>query len=497
MTEEGVEGRIFFSSVGRTLAEEDQISLLSVGVDIGSSTSHLAFSRIVLERLENRYVVTERETFFESEILLTPYTEGELIDAESIGRFLQHQYQDAQIAPNEIDTGALILTGVAVQRRNARRIGELFAEQAGKMVAVSAGDALEATMAAFGSGAAARSIRDAATVMNVDIGGGTTKIAVCAEGKVVDLTALDVGARLVCFDAERRITRLEKAGELYAAELGVNLQSGAILDEAAAKRVAGLMADRLVDAMHGRAPTAAGSPLLRLPPLGQNRPVDEMFLCGGVAEYFYGKQSNAFGDLGPLLASALRKRLDEFDVEISQPRELIRATVIGAAQYTTQVSGSTIYVSPLDVLPMRNVPVIIPDLRLEDKIDPAVVSAAIMSELRKLDLDRGPAVAVFVRWEGSATFQRLDACCRGLADGLKQTLQQGHPLIIVGDNDVGGLMGIHCRHEMKLKNPIVSIDALQLTQFNFIDIGAVLETSGAVPVVIKSLIFPGDLHGHP
>ncbi len=497
MTEEGTEGRIFFSSVGRTLAEEDQISLLSVGVDIGSSTSHLAFSRIVLERLENRYVVTERETFFESEILLTPYTEGELIDAESIGRFLQQQYRDAQIEPNEIDTGALILTGVAVQRRNARRIGELFAQQTGKMVAVSAGDALEATMAAHGSGAAARSIRDSATVMNVDIGGGTSKIAVCAEGKVVDLTAIDVGARLICFDTERRITRVEKPGQLYAAELGLDLKPGATLGESAAVNLAGLLADRLVEAMRGLAPTAAGSPLLRLPPLAQQRQVDRMIFSGGVAEYFYGKQSNSFGDLGPLLASALRKRVDEFDTKISQPRELIRATVIGAAQYTTQVSGSTIYVSPLDVLPLRDVPVIVPDLRLEDEIDPYVIGAAILCELRKLDLDGGTAVAVFVRWKGSATFRRLDAFCRGLAQGLQPTLEHGHPLIIVGDSDVGGLMGMHCRQEMKLNNPIVSIDGLQLTQFNFVDIGSVLDTSGAVPVVIKSLIFPGDLHGRP
>ena len=116
--------------------------------------------------------------------------------------FIEHQYQAANIDPDEIDTGALILTGVAVRRRNARKIGELFARQAGKMVAVSAGDSLETVMAAHGSGAAARSIRDRITVMNVDVGGGTSKIAICADGRVTDVTALDVGARLVCLDAD-------------------------------------------------------------------------------------------------------------------------------------------------------------------------------------------------------------------------------------------------------------------------------------------------------
>src|SRR6202049_2508592 len=188
--EEAQGGRIFFSSTGRTFGEEDELCVLSVGVDIGSSTSHLVFSRILLERLDSRYVVTERESFYQSDILLTPYSAEETIDADALGAFIERQYKDAKIDPDEIDTGALILTGVAVRRRNARRIGELFAAQAGKMVAVSAGDNLESVMAAYGSGAVARSIRDKATVMNIDVGGGTSKIAVCCGVRVSGVTAL-------------------------------------------------------------------------------------------------------------------------------------------------------------------------------------------------------------------------------------------------------------------------------------------------------------------
>src|SRR6202050_4258216 len=212
MTDESESGRVFFSHTGRTFGEEDELCLLSVGVDIGSSTSHLVFSRVVLERLDSRYVVTERESFYQSDILLTPYSAEEEIDSDALGAFIAQQYKDAKIEPDEIDTGALILTGVAVRRRNARRIGELFAKEAGRMVAVSAGDSLETVMAAYGSGAAARSIRAGAPVMNVDVGGGTSKIAVCADGKVTDVTAVDVGARLVVFDAEKRIVRLEEGG---------------------------------------------------------------------------------------------------------------------------------------------------------------------------------------------------------------------------------------------------------------------------------------------
>jgi ethanolamine utilization protein EutA len=197
MASEGSEGRIYFSNTGRSLGEEDEIEVTSVGVDIGSSTSHLVFSRIVLERIDSRYVVASREAFFESQVLLTPYEAGETIDAAALGAFIAEQYEAAGLDPAKIDTGALILTGVAVRRANARSIGELFAAQAGKLVAVSAGDNLETVMAAYGSGAVARSIRDKATILNVDIGGGTAKLAICVGGKVVDVTAIDIGARLV------------------------------------------------------------------------------------------------------------------------------------------------------------------------------------------------------------------------------------------------------------------------------------------------------------
>src|SRR5215471_17655674 len=161
-------GRVFFSSSGRTLAEEDRISILTAGVDIGSSTSHLVFSRIVLERLDSRYVIVSREALYESEILLTPYTDGGTIDAAALGRFLDRQYRKAGIEREQIDTGTLILTGVAVERSNARAVGDLFAREAGKMVAVAAGDRLEAVMACHGSGAVARSLREHVSVLNLD-----------------------------------------------------------------------------------------------------------------------------------------------------------------------------------------------------------------------------------------------------------------------------------------------------------------------------------------
>jgi ethanolamine utilization protein EutA len=487
-------GRIFFSSTGRTLSEEDEICILSVGVDIGSSTSHLVFSRIVLERLDSRYVVTERETFYQSDILLTPYSSEDAIDADALGVFFAKQYENALVNPDEIDAGALILTGVAVRRSNARRIGELFAGQAGKLVAVSAGDNLETVMAAYGSGAVARSIRDRATVMNVDVGGGTSKIAVCRDGAVIAITAIDVGARLVCTDAEGRVTRLEEAGRRFGEDIGVKLDIGVLLAPQDAKRLASRMADCLFEAMQGGAPKLGATGLLRLDPLGHSGSVDAVTFSGGVSEYVYGWEKESFGDLGALLAAEIRERVVRWEKPLEAPAQGIRATVIGASQYTTQVSGSTIFVSPLDALPLRNVPVIAPDFALgTEAIDAAAVASAIGKALRHLDLAEAETpVAIFVPWKGSATFHRIDAFCRGVAAGLGDLLARGLAIVLAGDGDVGGLLGIHFREEMKLGNPVVSIDGLELKQFDYIDIGAMLENSGAVPVVIKSLIFPAS-----
>jgi ethanolamine utilization protein EutA len=487
-------GRIFFSTTGRSLEGEDEICVLSVGVDIGSSTSHLVFSRIVLERLDSRYVVTQRETFYQSDILLTPYSSQDEIDADALGAFFEKQYENAMVDPDEIDAGALILTGVAVRRSNARKIGELFARQAGKLVAVSAGDNLETVMAAYGSGAVARSIRDGAPVMNVDVGGGTSKIAVCVDGQVIAITAVDVGARLVCTDADGRITRLEEAGRRFGEDLGLDLEIAAALAPDDARRLAARMADRLFEAMRGGAPKLGATGLLRLDPLGWRGAVDQVTFSGGVSEYVYGWETQGFGDLGSLLAAEIRQRVAAWGPRLEPPAQGIRATVIGASQYTTQVSGSTIFVSPHSALPLRNVPVIAPGLLLEgETVDADAIAASIRTVLRHLDLgDADTPVAIFVPWQGSATFHRLDAFCRGVADGLSEVLARGHPIVLAGDGDVGGLIGIHFREEMKLTNPVVSIDGLELKQFDYIDIGELLESSGAVPVVIKSLIFPAS-----
>lgn len=492
MSDKEAGGRVFFSSVRRSLEIEDEIDLVTVGVDIGSSTSHLVFSKLLLERLDNRYVVSRRDVIYESQVMLTPYADDLTIDAEKLGAFVEKQYTLADLAPDAIDTGALILTGVAVRRANARAIADLFAEQAGKFVSVSAGDALEATLAAFGSGAAARSIRESARVMNIDVGGGTTKVAVCDAGAVVELTAIDVGARVVAFDADRRVARLEEAGKFFAREVNASLAVGDTAAAGVLDAIAEQMADRLFEAISERTLSAPTQSLLRLEPLSNERPPDVVIFSGGVSEYVYDHEHSEFGDLGPRLARAIHERVSRWGPLIETPDQGIRATVVGASQYTIQVSGSTIFVAPLELLPLRNVPVIRPDMPFSaDRIDPAEIAAAVRKSLHRFDMAAGEqTVAVCYHWQGSATHARIDSFVRGVLEGLSAIRDRGLPMILVGDGDVGGVVGIHAREDLHVSNPIVSIDGVTLKEFDFIDIGAMLELSGAVPVVIKSLVFP-------
>src|ERR1051325_2227541 len=481
-----------FSNSNRHMQEEENLQLTSVGVDIGSSTSHLVFSRLELTLEGSRYRVTKREVIKESDILLTPYVDETRIDVAALEAFINQQYKKAQIRRDEVDTGALILTGVAVRRRNARAIADLFAEEAGKFVAVSAGDGLEATMAAHGSGAVAHSEKIGGVVLNVDIGGARSKFAVCNNGKVQEVGAIDVGARLLAFDKDGAVARIEEAGRKHAGWAGFSVALGDKITEDNLRRMVAGMMDKLFAMLKPDAITEDIKSLLRLPPLTYQGEIDCVMFSGGVSEFIYKRAKTNFGDLGPLIAEEAHKRTGNLGLLVMEPNARIRATVIGASQYTVQVSGNTIFIAPEAPVPVRNVAVVAPDFPLsEDDFTNEPVRAALSNALRRLDLLHGrQAVAVAFHWDGSATFSRLQAFSNGIAEGLKDILTKGHPLVLVNDGDFGGIVGLHFREELQLDVPIISIDGIALSDFDYIDIGALIPSSGAVPVVIKSLIFP-------
>jgi ethanolamine utilization protein EutA len=484
-----------FSNANRHMQDEENLQLTSVGVDIGSSTSHLVFSRLELTLEGSRYRVTKREVINESQILLTPYVDDTRIDVEALGKFINDQYKIAKIGREQVDTGALILTGVAVRRRNARAIGELFAQEAGKFVAVSAGDGLEATMAAHGSGAVAHSAKMGGVVLNIDIGGGTSKFAVCNNGKVQEVSAIDIGARLLAFDKDGAVVRIEEAARKHAGWAGFSVAMGEKIPEENLRKMVAGMVDKLFAMLKPAAvDDDSVKSLLRMPPLSYTGEIYCVMFSGGVSEFIYNRAKTSFGDLGPLIAEEVHKRAGSLGLFMMEPNARIRATVIGASQYTVQVSGNTIFIMPDDAVPVRNVAVVAPEFPLgQDEFSKDAVRDALLGALRRLDMLHGrQPVAVAFHWDGSATFARLQAFCSGVAEGLKDILAKGHPLVLVNDGDIGGIIGLHCQEELELDSAIISIDGIALSDFDFIDVGALIPSSGAVPVVIKSLIFPAS-----
>src|SRR5499426_1402213 len=208
----------------------DNVELTTVGIDIGSSTSHLMFAHVHLQRLgtalSSRFVVVNRRIIWQSPILLTPYLSDYTIDIDELAGFIGGCYQYAGLEPADIDSGAVILTGEAIKRRNARAIADLFSEEAGRFVCASAGHHMECQMAAHGSGAVALSRGHGATLLNVDIGGGTTKFALIEKGRIIATAAIAVGGRLIVEDPKQGLTRVEAPAQELASSLGVELNPG-------------------------------------------------------------------------------------------------------------------------------------------------------------------------------------------------------------------------------------------------------------------------------
>ncbi len=477
----------------------ERIEFQSVGIDIGSSTSHLVFSRLVLRRmgtkLSSRFVVVSREVLWKSPILLTPYLSQHQIDVQGLEAFLAWAYRTAGYAPESVDTGAVIITGEAARKENAEAITNLFSDQAGKFVCATAGPNLEAMMSAYGSGAVRLSLagEGGQTVLVVDVGGGTSKIALVREGVILGTAATNVGGRLVALDAADRLTRIEEPGEWVAEELGIGLKMGEPLTEPEKEALASRLADVLFETIDGHNLSPLAERLMVTPPLHYHGKIDAVVFSGGVGEYISGQEKQDYRDLGRLLGLKIRERLGQpgWDIPVAASEERIRATVIGASQYTVQVSGSTIFVSNTGILPLKNLRVVFPRLAVaEEGLTPHSVATAIEQAFTRFDLLEGEqSVALAFHWPFDPQYDLLRNLTQGIVAGLKSTIQKKLPLVLVFNRDIGKSVGAMLCEELKIDCDIVSFDQVHLHDFDHIDVGEFMEKIEVVPIVIKSLVF--------
>lgn len=481
---------------------QDNVTLTSVGIDIGSSGTQVIFSKIHLRRLAedltSRYYVISRDTIYLSPVSLTPYASETRIDDAKLRDIIAEAYVAAGAEKRDIDTGAVILTGEALRRENAQAISAMLSEQGGEFVCATAGHHMESMLAAYGSGAAQASLDLGRRVLNIDIGGGTTKLGLLEGGKVIATAAVHIGGRLQVTEAGK-IARLDPAGRTHARRAGFDWNLGDSIDPADLDKVAEGMAETLVAALTARPLPHDVEHLYLTDPIADFGDVAGMMFSGGVGEYVYDREQRDFNDMGKWLGAAIRRKVEagRFPWPMLPARECIRATALGASEYSVQLSGNTSYISnPGALLPRRNLQVLQPPFDAGEEVDVDALAEAIASHRKAFELeDAETDIALALRWSGAPAYERILGFAQGIAAGLADKIARNLPIYVMLDGDVAQTLGAVLREDCKVNSEILVIDGVMLMDFDYIDLGKVRIPSYTVPVTIKSLVFSEDPRG--
>ncbi len=315
---------------------------------------------------------------------------------------------------------------------------------------------------------------------------------------MIATAAVHIGGRLQVVE-NGKIVRLDPAGKYHAKRAGFSWNRGDTIDPADMQKVADLMADTLVAAIATRPMPHDVEHLYLTDPIADLGRIDGIMFSGGVGEYVYQREDRDFGDMGPLLGGAIRARIDRgaFPWPVLPAGECIRATALGASEYSVQLSGNTSYISaPGTLLPRRNLQVLQPPFVCEDTIDSEKLAAAIKSHIVAFDLqDSDREIALALRWTGMPAHERLLAFAEGIKRGLADRLAKEQPVFIMLDGDVAQTLGHILREELHVGSELLVIDGVVLWDFDYIDLARIRMPSYTVPVTIKSLVFSEDPRG--
>lgn len=471
--------------------------ILSVGIDIGTSTTQLVFSRLVMENTAGyftvpRVAIVEKNVVYRSEIYTTPLKTRTLLDGDAVRELVAAEFARAGYSPGDTDTGAVIITGESARKENSALVLEKLSDFAGEFVVSTAGPDLESVIAGKGSGAQQYSRERGCTAVNLDVGGGTTNIVLFDNGRTVSKGCLDIGGRLVRVEPDFTVSYISPAAEQAARVAQLELAVGQRTSVEQLQQLCAVMAAALEQCLGLREPTTLVEQL-KTPGSSRFEPdrVDVIFFSGGVADAIYlsmlPPDPIPYGDIGLLLGRAISESKLCTQLHRVRGNETIRATVVGAGSYTTSISGSTIDYSP-ELFPMKNLPVI--------KLDDEEQEAAFCGELQRvaervrwfLEQSDSPLPVIALAGEKNPSYSRLKAMAGVLAKTAEQTLPPDAPLLLVTEQDMGKALG----QSVRLAAPgraVVSLDSIIVEQNDYIDMGRPLMNGLVVPVVVKTLIF--------
>lgn len=462
--------------------------LLSVGIDLGTTTTQLVFSRLTVKNTASsftapNFAITQKRVIYRSDIHFTPLLSNGKIDVKNLKNILDLEYQTAEIGKKSVDTGAVIITGETARKENAKEVLEALSSYAGDFVVATAGPDLESILAGKGGRCDTYSKTQHRSVLNIDIGGGTSNFCLFEEGEPRKTGCFNIGGRLLKLDKTGKI--LYKSPEIssfFKQSTGEQVTPNDLaplvktlvltLEEALGLRPKSALFNHFMTEHTTWTPP-------KQPPI--------LAFSGGVADLIYRDDVPhwlTFGDLGVLLSQAIR-RSSLMDFPHYQPAETIRATVVGAGSHTTTLSGSTICFADMD-FPLKNLPVLQISENDQD-LQPEKLEDSITKKIHWFWENNQPSpVVLSLTGYKSPTFSQIQQLAQGISQGLSPLTKAHLPLLLCVANDMGKALGQAILSRLP-EQPLLCMDGLALPSGSYIDIGTPVGT--ALPVVIKTLIF--------
>ena len=468
--------------------------ILTVGIDLGTSTTQLVLSELTIENFASafsvpRITISDKEVIYRSEIIFTPLINQTMIDDEAIKAFVSRQYQQAGIKKQQIQMGAVIITGETARKANASKVLQALSGFAGDFVVATAGPDLESIIAGKGAGAQEYSTKRHASVVNIDIGGGTSNLVVFTDGEINDTACFDIGGRLIKVDQAGIISYISPKITEMIEQLRLPLKVGTKASVPAIQPVI----DELVKVLANSVGIGERSPFYELFITNRGLRLDGelpiVTFSGGVADCLIEEVTDIFkyGDIGLLLGTALRKSQIFVEKEVLQSNETIRATVVGAGSHTADISGSTIAYHE-QILPIKNIPIL--KVSQEDESLPAeAMGERINEKLAWHRLEETPQIALAMKGLVNPTFADVQRYGEGIVRGLSALINENIPLVIMVDEDMAKALGHALYAYLPGNYPFICIDSVKVENGDYIDIGQPVAEGAVLPVVVKTLVF--------
>lgn len=477
----------------RILAEK----ILSVGIDIGTSTTQLILSVLTIENMSSdftvpRIVISNKQVIYKSDIIFTPILENNKIDMNKIEEFVSEQYRKAGIKKSDIQTGAVIITGETARKDNADEVLQTLSGFAGDFVVATAGPDLESIIAAKGAGIHTYSEEHATSVINIDIGGGTSNLALLENGEIIDTGCLDIGGRLIKVNPQTKVityisTKIKELIQLKK----LDIKEGDIASEEKLWPIITEMVNLLEESVGLRPKSSFYQRILTHRGLRKMEEISCISFTGGVADCIYHPSEGdpfIYGDIGILLGKAILQSDLIKKFTLIKPEETIRATVVGAGTHTTEISGSTITYTE-NIFPLKNIPVI-KLTQTEEQQSGKGLSGIIQSKINWFKHEgQLENVAVAFKGKKNPSFSEIQQLATGLIDGMRELIEKQYPIIIITEEDFAKALGQTLYVQLGLHQNIICIDGIHVENGDYIDIGKPVANGKVLPVVIKTLVF--------